>query len=392
MRHISLGALLLAACGSSPVDSSPAEPRDSVAPPAPTTTTPTTSTCFTGETPVDTPDGPVPIGQLERGDLVWSVDPRTGIRTERPVAWVHEHSPPTGLDLVVGGTTVRTTASHPFWVPREKAFVPAGELTVGDTLLRIDGDQRSVVRLERKTTVARSEPVYDLSVDGSEHTFVAQGLLVHNKWFTVPEFIAQLVHAAPNLGPATVRVWEADAMPGLPPLQETTVDPVARDTAFGGPEPQYRVEVEVDSTVVYEAIFPTFGWEITTLVLVEGIAGPQVFVLQQPEWAAEGHRIQVVNGAVDGSPVEATAQGVTAVVDPAADQPLEIEGSTDPVELTLDAVPLDGIPELTVLTTAQPNWRSHLVLVDQSLDGQVDTVLRWDISQAPTLVETLPEP
>jgi hypothetical protein len=43
------------------------------------------------------------------------------------------------MELVVGGQSIKTTAEHPFYVPAKEAFVPAGELRVGDQLVSHDG-------------------------------------------------------------------------------------------------------------------------------------------------------------------------------------------------------------------------------------------------------------
>jgi hypothetical protein len=63
------------------------------------------------------------------------------------------------LDVAVEGLAepIGTTASHPFWSEDRRAFVPAGELAVGETLRTAAGQRAAVTRITPRPT---TEPVY----------------------------------------------------------------------------------------------------------------------------------------------------------------------------------------------------------------------------------------
>ena len=44
------------------------------------------------------------------------------------------------MELVVRGQSIKTTAEHPFFVPAQQAFVPAGHLKAGDQLISHEGE------------------------------------------------------------------------------------------------------------------------------------------------------------------------------------------------------------------------------------------------------------
>ena len=79
----------------------------------------------------------------------------------------------TGLDAPIG-----CTPNHPFWSEDRQAFVPAGEMRLGEALLQADGRVATVELLTQRTS---REPVFNLEVD-VEHTYYvsASGFLVHN--------------------------------------------------------------------------------------------------------------------------------------------------------------------------------------------------------------------
>ena len=89
------------------------------------------------------------------------------------------HSRGTLLDLHLEGQTapLGVTARHPIWSLDRAAWVPAGELEIGE---RLSG-RAGPVRLLSRTLCAQLEEVYNLEVEG-EHCYRVgeQGLLVHN--------------------------------------------------------------------------------------------------------------------------------------------------------------------------------------------------------------------
>ena len=69
------------------------------------------------------------------------------------------------------------TSNHSIYSADRLDFVPAGELSVGETLWNLDGD----VRIESIEQLGTQERVYNLEIH-SEHVFrvASSGLLVHN--------------------------------------------------------------------------------------------------------------------------------------------------------------------------------------------------------------------
>ncbi len=98
----------------------------------------------------------------------------------RIVTGTFSHTAANVIDVHVSGLAepIGTTDTHPFWSEDRQAFVPAGELRVGEQL-------RSLVRSQSYVTAIRPrgppEAVYNLEVDGEHVYYVAEsGLLVHN--------------------------------------------------------------------------------------------------------------------------------------------------------------------------------------------------------------------
>jgi hypothetical protein len=69
------------------------------------------------------------------------------------------------------------TSNHSIYSSDRLDFVPAGELSVGETLRNLDGD----VRIESIEQLGSEERVYNLEIHG-EHVFrvASSGVLVHN--------------------------------------------------------------------------------------------------------------------------------------------------------------------------------------------------------------------
>lgn len=150
-------------------------------------------TCFVGRTKVMTPDGERSLEDLRVGDEILACDPHTGVVAVRKVVALIVHGEKPTLTLDAGDLhVVGVTDEHPFWVAsrgEHGAWVEAGNLRAGD-LLRVLEPGASAATLRRLETVrvtGRSEKVFDLSVEGPEHTFFADGVLVHNKSTACPE-------------------------------------------------------------------------------------------------------------------------------------------------------------------------------------------------------------
>jgi hypothetical protein len=75
---------------------------------------------FAAGTPIRTPEGSKPIEDVKPGDLIGSApgaQVQEVFQTEQPVFLLH-----------LGGTVIRTTAEHPFYVPG-KGWITAAEMS-----------------------------------------------------------------------------------------------------------------------------------------------------------------------------------------------------------------------------------------------------------------------
>jgi hypothetical protein len=84
------------------------------------------------------------------------------------------------LNLVVESAKepIGTTDVHPFWSEDRQAFIPAGELRIGETLRTLPGSQTHVLA---KMARGPPEDVFNLEVEGLHTYYVGdQGVLVHN--------------------------------------------------------------------------------------------------------------------------------------------------------------------------------------------------------------------
>lgn len=119
------------------------------------------SACFAAGTPLLTPNGHKPIEEFLVGDLLLS---RSEFDPDGPVEakQVEEVFVRTGkvLHLHVGGQIIKTTQEHPFWV-KDKGWIPACELLVGDLLSTHDGRW---VPVEDLHDTGEYETLYNLRV------------------------------------------------------------------------------------------------------------------------------------------------------------------------------------------------------------------------------------
>ena len=153
------------------------------------------SSCFTGDTLVSTPDGLVKIKDLEVGDIVYAYD-ASGSNYTSPLfekrvteTFVHswEESGEVSPLLVIthGQGKLTTTVNHHIMTSSrvsdtdeaDEGFVQADELKVGDTIYLEGGVPTTILNIEAGP---QYDFVYNITVEDF-HTFVADGIRVHNK-------------------------------------------------------------------------------------------------------------------------------------------------------------------------------------------------------------------
>ena len=124
----------------------------------------------------------VPIEDISPGDEVVATDPETGERVTRMVdaSWSHVDETVT---ISIDDRELVTTEDHRFWSQTVGAFVPAGDLEVGD---KVVGDRGRVHTVTRTAEVGGYERVWNLSID-QVHTYHVgdTDTLVHNTCPTI---------------------------------------------------------------------------------------------------------------------------------------------------------------------------------------------------------------
>ena len=145
------------------------------------------ASCFIASTMIDMEDGTKKrIDQLEPGDrLVGATEINTVVYVEKvPLAG--------RLLYAINSGEAFVTPEHPFWTPEGwKSFSPeatakenpnvpiVGPLNLGDLVLK-DGKWIRIKSLRKEREINRSRTVYNPILTG-DHTYFADGYLVHNK-------------------------------------------------------------------------------------------------------------------------------------------------------------------------------------------------------------------
>ena len=122
----------------------------------------------------------VPIDEISPGDGVVATDLETGERVTRTVdaSWSHVDQTVT---ISIDDRELVTTEDHRFWSQTAGAFVPAGDLEVGD---KVVGDRGRVQTVTKTAEVGGFERVWNLSID-QVHTYHVgdTDTLVHNNCY-----------------------------------------------------------------------------------------------------------------------------------------------------------------------------------------------------------------
>jgi len=133
--------------------------------------------CFPAGTPVAVEGGYKNIEQVQAGDLVWSWHEETGNLALKPVLHTMSRESDALVELRLGADVVQATPEHPFWA--NGGWKVAGELVVGDTVLRSDGLTMPISAVTHHTE--QPATVYNFEV-ADWHTYLVSWwmFVVHN--------------------------------------------------------------------------------------------------------------------------------------------------------------------------------------------------------------------
>ena len=120
----------------------------------------------------------VPISEVKVGDMIASMDRRTYARKWCEVTDVRSLKTSEAYELItLNGKSIKVTGKHPISTCNERQWTPVEELEVGTWIETEDGPEL----LSKSIKDTQFLTVYDLTVDDL-HTFIAGGILVHNKY------------------------------------------------------------------------------------------------------------------------------------------------------------------------------------------------------------------
>ncbi|MFE0423566.1 polymorphic toxin-type HINT domain-containing protein [Streptomyces sp. NPDC058953] len=125
------------------------------------------------------------IKDIQLGDKILTTDPKTGKNVAREVVRTittkHDKDFVTlQLSTPKGKQKLISTVNHPFWVPAQRKWLEAGQLTPGTTLHTAQGES---VRLESSHYYEKQQQTHDLTVNDVHAYYVLAGetpVLVHN--------------------------------------------------------------------------------------------------------------------------------------------------------------------------------------------------------------------
>ena len=116
------------------------------------------------------------IKDVKVGDQVMSYNTASNQFTKERVEKLIIHPEVMGTYLTINGT-LKVTSNHPMWINQK--WQDAGMAKIGDRLMTSSGKEIII------SSIVTSQPgvnnLYNLHLDGSDHDYFAEDILVHNK-------------------------------------------------------------------------------------------------------------------------------------------------------------------------------------------------------------------
>ena len=163
--------------------------------------------CFVAGTQVETADGSTAIENIKEGDRVFAANPETGEVAYKKVVRTFVNETNELVEVTVNGETIKSTPSHPFYVP-QKGWTSAISLRAGDILVLSNGEYVIVEQIQHELLESPIK-VYNFEVEDFHTYYVSANadsdefVLVHNSCSGVSR--KDLDKAAGDLGYSKVR-------------------------------------------------------------------------------------------------------------------------------------------------------------------------------------------
>ena len=141
--------------------------------------------CFVAGTQVETADGSTAIENIKEGDRVFAANPETGEVAYKKVVRTFVNETNELVEVTVNGETIKSTPSHPFYVP-QKGWTSAISLRAGDILVLSNGEYVIVEQIQHEL-LENPVTVYNFEVEDYHTYYVSANadsdefVLVHNK-------------------------------------------------------------------------------------------------------------------------------------------------------------------------------------------------------------------
>ena len=141
--------------------------------------------CFVAGTQVETADGSTAIENIKEGDRVFAANPETGEVAYKKVVQTFVNETNELVEVTVNGETIKSTPSHPFYVP-QKGWTSAISLRAGDILVLSNGEYVVVEQIQHEL-LENPVTVYNFEVEDYHTYYVSANadsdefVLVHNR-------------------------------------------------------------------------------------------------------------------------------------------------------------------------------------------------------------------
>ncbi len=134
--------------------------------------------CVASGTLISTPQGPIPIEQIQTGDKVFAYDSLSQQIVVSATSDLASRNVDEVLEIRVADKLLRATAEHP--IMTAKGWIQAEELQLDDKILcHTVGKEPSFQKIVSIRTTNESTTVYNFHVPGPE-SYIANGIVTHN--------------------------------------------------------------------------------------------------------------------------------------------------------------------------------------------------------------------